>query len=77
MCALLLYNGYIVLDLQRGKPFYTYFHSTTLHEKKKILLILCLMAESEEELKSLLMKVKEKSEKVGLERNIRSVVFFA
>ena len=29
-----------------------------------------LMAESEEELKSLLMKVKEKSEKVGLKINI-------
>ena len=30
-----------------------------------------LMAESEEELKSLLMKVKEKSEKVGLTLNIQ------
>ena len=30
-----------------------------------------LMAESEEELKSLLMKVKEVSEKVGLELNIQ------
>ena len=30
-----------------------------------------LMAESEEELKSLLMKVKEKSEKVGLKLNIK------
>ena len=29
-----------------------------------------LMAESEEELKSLLMKVKDKSEKVGLKLNI-------
>ena len=29
-----------------------------------------LMAESEEELKSLLMKVKDKSEKVGLKVNI-------
>ena len=29
------------------------------------------MAESEEELKSLLMKVKEESEKVGLKRNIQ------
>ena len=29
------------------------------------------MAESEEELKSLLMKVKEESEKVGLELNIQ------
>ena len=30
-----------------------------------------LMAESEEELKSLLMKVKEESEKVGLKPNIQ------
>ena len=30
-----------------------------------------LMAESEEELKSLLMKVKEESEKVGLKLNIK------
>ena len=30
-----------------------------------------LMAESEEELKSLLMKVKEKSEKAGLKLNIQ------
>ena len=30
-----------------------------------------LMAESEEELKSLLMKVKEESEKVGLKLNLR------
>ena len=31
-----------------------------------------LMAESEEELKSLLMKVKEESEKVGLKLNIKN-----
>ena len=31
------------------------------------------MAESEEELKSLLMKVKEESEKVGLKLNIRKL----
>ena len=30
-----------------------------------------LMAESEEELKSLLMKLKEESEKAGLQRNIK------
>ena len=33
-----------------------------------------LMAESEEELKSLLMKVKEESEKVGLKFNIQKVI---
>ena len=32
-----------------------------------------LMAQSEEELKSLLMKVKEESEKVGLKLNIRKL----
>ena len=31
------------------------------------------MAENEEELKSLLMKVKEESEKVGLELNIQKL----
>ena len=33
-----------------------------------------LMAESEEELKSLLMKVKEESEKVGLKLNIQNIL---
>ena len=36
-----------------------------------------LMAESAEELKSLLMKVKEKSEKVGLKLNIQKMKFMA
>ena len=36
-----------------------------------------LMAESEEELKSLLMKVKEESEKVGLKRNIQKTQIMA
>ena len=36
-----------------------------------------LMAESEEELKSLLMKVKEKSEKVGFELNIQKTKIMA
>ena len=36
-----------------------------------------LMAESEEELKSLLMKVKEESEKVGLKLNIRKTKIIA
>ena len=33
-----------------------------------------LMAESEEELKSLLMKVKEESEKVGFKLNIQKTI---
>ena len=36
-----------------------------------------LMAESEEELKSLLMKVKEESEKVGLKLNIEKMKIMA
>ena len=36
-----------------------------------------LMAESEEELKSFLMKVKEESEKVGLKRNIQKTKMMA
>ena len=36
-----------------------------------------LIAETEEELKSLLMKVKEKSEKVGLKLSIRKTKFMA
>ena len=36
-----------------------------------------LMAESEEELKSLLMKVKEKSEKLGLKLNIQKMNIMA
>ena len=35
------------------------------------------MAESEEELKSLLMKVKEKSEKVGLKLNVQEAKIMA
>ena len=36
-----------------------------------------LMAESEEELRSLLMKVKEESEKVGLKLNIQKINIMA
>ena len=36
-----------------------------------------LMAESKEELKSLLMKVKEESEKAGLKLNIQTTKFMA
>ena len=38
---------------------------------------IAFMAESEEELKSLLMKVKEESEKVGLKRNIQKTKIMA
>ena len=36
-----------------------------------------LMAESEEELENLLMKVKEKSEKIGLKLNIQKIKIMA
>ena len=36
-----------------------------------------LMAESEEELKSLLMKVKEESEKIGIKLNIQNTKIMA
>ena len=38
-----------------------------------LILILSLMAESKEELKSLLLKVKEESEKVGLNSTFRKL----
>ena len=40
-------------------------------------MITTLMAESEEELKSLLMKVKEESEKAGLKLNIQKTKIMA
>ena len=40
-------------------------------------MITTLMAESEEELKSLLMKVEEESEKVGLKLNIQNTKIMA
>ena len=42
-------------------------------KKEWIYLYVTLMAEIEEELKSLLMKVKKKSEKVGLKLNIQGL----
>ena len=39
--------------------------------------VITLMAESEEELKSLLMKVKEESEKAGLKLNIQKTKIMA
>ena len=42
-----------------------------------MLMITTLMAESEEELKSLLMKVKEESEKAGLKFNISKMKIMA
>ena len=59
------------------KHLRTYFH----HSKHLMCSIInnsiLLMAESEEELKSLLMKVKEESEKVGLKLNIQKTKMMA
>ena len=41
------------------------------------LITIIVMAESEEELKSLLMKVKEESEKIGLKLNIQETKIMA
>ena len=48
-----------------------------LYELRVIKFIEGIMAESEEELKSLLMKVKEESEKVGLKLNIHKMKVMA
>ena len=48
-----------------------------VHQDPFPLLDTTLMAESEEELKSLLMKMKEKSEKVGLKLNIQKTKIMA
>ena len=56
----------------------THFYNTT--SLIKVVLVgfyMQLMAESEEELKSLLMKVKEESEKVGLKFNIQKTKIMA
>ena len=75
LCLFNLYAGYIIQnagldDLQAGTKSarrninnLRYADDTTL------------MAESEEELKSLLMKVKEESEKAGLKLNIQKTKF--
>ena len=67
---LTLDEGYLLMaapsDLERGvAPNLRYADDTTL------------MAESEEQLKSLLMKVKEESEKVGLKLNIQETKIMA
>jgi len=51
----------------------------TIHQKTitSLLIGYTLMAESEEELKSLLMKVKEESEKVGLKLNSQKTKIMA
>ena len=57
--------------------FYDSFGSEQLTILIAVLYSTILMAESEEELKSLLMKVKEESEKVGLKLNIQKTKIMA
>ena len=52
------------------------FFSTVVYYKI-VNIFPCAMAESEEELKSLLMKVKEESEKVGLKLSIQKTKIMA
>jgi len=56
----------MIIDWSKGKNFPQFIADDTT-----------LMAESEEELKSLLMKVKEESEKVGLKLNIQKTKIVA
>ena len=57
---------------------YTHFYNpTSLIKVVSVGFYMQLMAESEEELKSLLMKVKEESEKVGLKFNIQKTKIMA
>ena len=56
----------MIIDWSKGKNFPQFIADDTT-----------LMAESEEELKSLLMKVKEESEKVGLKLNIQKTNIMA
>ena len=59
-------------------PTFTSFHFTDeATETQRYVDDTTLMAESEEELKSLLMKVKEESEKFGLKLNIQKTKIMA
>ena len=62
-----------LLKLIRGLLFFSIFLSDNLRYADDT----TLMAESEEELKSLLMKVKVKSEKVGLKLNVQKTKIMA
>ena len=54
-----------------------YADDTTLMAKSEEELFLKFLFENEEELKSLLMKVKEESEKIGLKLNIQKTKIMA
>ena len=62
-------DGIVVLLVKFNFRYFIYFLINSS--------LIYLMAESEEELKSLLMKVKEESEKVGLKLNIQKTKIMA
>ena len=63
-------SGGLVFPSLQNFPRFTVIHTVKCGRKS-------LTAKSEEELKSLLMKVKEEGEKVGLKRNIQKVKIMA
>ena len=75
---------FVLNDYQTGFDFKKRNKSTSWNQYcwEKYHILRCaddttLMAESEEEVKSLLMKVKEESEKVGLKLNIQKTKIMA
>ena len=76
-CLFNLYAEYIIRNTRLDET-----HAGIKHARRNINNLryaddTTLMAESEEELKSLLMKVKEESEKVGLNLNIQKLKIMA
>ena len=62
-------TSYEMPGCMKHKLILRFWEEISITSDKQMITI--LMAESEEELKSLLMKVKEESEKVGLKLNIQ------
>ena len=69
--------SFLLAELEGSQFPWPGFESEPQQWKCWVLDNITLMAESEEELKSLLMKVKEESEKVGLKLNIQKTKIMA
>ena len=67
----------IVLPYDPAIPLLGIYLEKTILQKDHVPYNIQIMAESKDELKSLLMKVKEKSEKVGLKLNIQKTKIMA
>ena len=76
-CLFNLYAGYIMRNADLGEAQAGIQISRRNINNLRYADDTTLMAESEEELKSLLMKVKEESEKVGLKLNIQKIKIMA